>query len=242
MRKMKAQGQGVLKPHTEKKVAAPLHVRHVPCKRNVPAGGAHMRGLLGRGALASIRLEPMLLLGKAIDKHVDEHAHLGAQVPSVGIKRVDLDLLRPVAGQQRHQRPRGQQIPDQERRGYHQTDAGHGGGAHCIGAAADQASRYARHQRIAASIQKVPPVRERRVGIAQTVVIGEVCRGLRRWMFCEVGRGAAQHQAQRREPPSDEGCVGGQAPAATSATIVNESAGITAGAVPAVMKLEIRNK
>jgi hypothetical protein len=59
------------------------------------------------------------------------------------------------------------------------------------GAAADQASRYARHDRIAIGVQKMPPIRERCVGVAQAVVAGEVCGGLRRRTPFEVGRGAA---------------------------------------------------
>jgi hypothetical protein len=120
--------------------------------------------------------EPALLLGEPISQHVDERVHLGAQVPSVGIERADLQLLRRLAGQRRHQRSRGQQIADRERDRHHQADAGQGG-VHGVGAAADQASRYARNDRIAIGIQKVPPVGERCVGVEQAVVAGEVCRG-----------------------------------------------------------------
>jgi hypothetical protein len=52
--------------------------------------------------------EPALLLGEPVYQHVDERAHLGGQMPAMGIERIDFALLRPVAGQQRHQRSRGQ--------------------------------------------------------------------------------------------------------------------------------------
>jgi len=58
------------------------------------------------------------------------------------------------------------------------ADAGQGGSVHGVEAAADQASRYVRNDRIAIGIPTVPPVRERCVGVAQAVVAGEVCRGL----------------------------------------------------------------
>src|SRR6266478_1225164 len=41
--------------------------------------------------------EPALLLGEPVCQHVDEGAHLGAQMPAMGIERVDFQLLRPVA-------------------------------------------------------------------------------------------------------------------------------------------------
>jgi hypothetical protein len=56
------------------------------------------------------------LLGEPVYQHVDERAHLAAQVPAMRIERIDLQLLRPVLGQQRHQRSRGYQVRNQERR------------------------------------------------------------------------------------------------------------------------------
>jgi hypothetical protein len=138
--------------------------------------------LLGQpiASLAADRPEPALLLGEPVYQEVDERAHLGGQMPAMGIERIDFALLRPVAGQQRHQRSRGQQVLDQKRRSYHQPNPSHGGGAGGFGAATDQAPRYARRHRVAASIQKAPPVLERRVGVAQAVVAGEIRWGLRR--------------------------------------------------------------
>jgi DNA-binding transcriptional LysR family regulator len=49
----------------------------------------------------------------------------------------------------------------------HRPNAGDGGGTGGFGAATDQAPRYARRHRVAASSQKAPPVLERRVGVAQ---------------------------------------------------------------------------
>jgi len=58
--------------------------------------------------LLGFGIEPALLLGEPVYQHVDERAHLGGQMPAMGIERIDFALLRPVAGQQRHQRSRGQ--------------------------------------------------------------------------------------------------------------------------------------
>ena len=101
--------------------------------------------------------EPALLLGESVYQEVDERAHLGGQMPAMRIEGIDFALLRSVAGQQRHQRSRGQQVLDQKRRRYDQPNAGHGGGAGGFGAATDQAPRYARRHWIAARIQKAPP-------------------------------------------------------------------------------------
>jgi hypothetical protein len=63
------------------------------------------------------------LLSEPVYQHIDEHTHLAAQVPAMGIERIDLQHLCPVVGQQRDQRSRGYQVRNQERRRQYQADA-----------------------------------------------------------------------------------------------------------------------
>src|SRR6266478_4361553 len=77
-----------------------------PIEPHMPASDAKRQ--LGAGdnggrlcPIADLRIcrwpEPALLLGEPVCQHVDEGAHLGAQMPAMGIERVDFQLLRPVA-------------------------------------------------------------------------------------------------------------------------------------------------
>src|ERR1700740_247325 len=50
--------------------------------------------------LASAWPGPVLVFDEPGDQHVDERAYLGAQMPAVGIERIDLKFLRSITGQQ----------------------------------------------------------------------------------------------------------------------------------------------
>ena len=139
---------------------------------------------------------------------VDEHPDLGRDVPALVMHRVHRDVGRPPVGQQRHQGAVGEMRAEHEVGLQHHPRAGHRRLRQHLAVIGRHRAARADADLLRGRSDEAPGRPLRRIGRGEAGMVDQIGGMRGRAALGQIVRRCGQMQADRRQPPGDQGGVG----------------------------------